>query len=528
MDIGIRISSFNNIKLVNLKTSNKKNIGLISFILIYVIFIVLIFLWLFLDHGLPHWDMGRHLFNVLQYRDAWKEFTNGQRNIFGVAVLYLYYPPLIYQIGLAFFVIFGASAKAAIATNIVWILILFFSVYQISWRIYKNQLIALTAVIFLGASPILIGQVREFQVDLPLTAMIALSLWLILRTEQFSKLVPSILFGAIAGLSMLTKWTYAFYLLPLIIIYFGYSIIMAKKKIPVLINLIYAALVSILIAGYWYFTNRASLRADFSQNGVAVAKLEGDPTGINLTSLTWYLKRILDNYLFLPLFIIYLAGLLWALIKKEWRKKLALILILTPIYYLIFSILPNKDTRYLMPLIPLLAITGVCAFNISKNKYYQIGLVVLLVAIFFINNLNIAFSKNLNWQSNNIYLFGNQYLPVYSNNGYTTNSPRTENCPIDKVMESIPEGSSVRLIGPNLIDYNNWMVAFYAGKTQKIWAGEQEYFMNSNYLIFRNQDVDQENMTTELKNSAKIKLINTYNCANGGRVELYKNTTIPN
>lgn len=551
--------------------TKSKSLNYYLFSLVYLLFIVLIFAWLFLDQGLPHWDMGRHLYNVLQYRDAWKELATGQRNIFGVAGLYLYYPPLIYQFALAFFKIFGVSAKAAVAANIVWIFILFFSVYQIAWRIYKNQLIAIAAVIFLGAAPLLIGQAREFQVDLPLTAMVALSIWLILRTDQFSKLLPSLLFGLAVGIGMLTKWTYVFYVLPLIAIYFAYSIISAKKKIPVLLNLIYAALVAIVISGYWYFTNKGSLLTDFNQNGIEVAKQEGDPTGFSVAAMSWYFKRILDNYLFLPLFIIYLAGLVWALIKKEWRQKLLLILILTPIYYLIFSILPNKDTRYLMPLIPLLAIIGVCAFTLSlrdrssgrgnlsikiaepvpskrgisprndkritKDSFhrkrferyrmiYQIALLGILIAIFFVNNLNIPFSNNLKWQNNNIYLFHNQYLPLISNNGYTTNSPRAENCPIDEVMASVPEGKTLRLFGPNLIDYNNWMVAFNAGKTQKVWAGESENYLASQYLIYRNQNIIEPNITAELKSSGKIKLINTYDCADGGRVELYK--TIPN
>lgn len=499
----------------------KRNLPLLLF-LIYLVFIVPIFIWLFLDKGLPHWDMGRHLSTILQYRDLWKQLLLGQRNIFGLLGFYTYYPPLIYQLALVFFKVFGVYAKVAVLTNLVWIFILFWSVYQLSLRIYKNQLIALSSVIFLGAAPLLIGQAREFQVDLPLTAMVALSLWIIFKTEMFSNVKHSFIFGAVVGLSMLTKWTYAFYFIPMILIYLTYSMTVSKNRALVIINTFSAAAMATIICGYWYFTNKGSLLTDFGQNGVAVAKLEGDPTGLSVAALSWYFKRIIDNYLFLPLFIVYFASLVWALIKKEWRHKLALILILTPIYYLIFSILPNKDTRYLMPIIPLLAITGVCAFNISKNIYYRIALLVLLIVIFFTNNLNIAFSKNLNWQNNNIYLFQHQNLPLISNNGYTSNSPRVENCPIEPVMQSIPENSTVRLIGPNLIDYNNWMIAFYAGKNQKVWAGEQENFLVSEYLIFRNQDTNQKNLTAELKDSGKIKLINTYNCADGGRIELYK------
>jgi hypothetical protein len=76
----------------------------------------------------------------------------------------------------------------------------------------------LLAVVFALGSPLLIAQFHVFMVDAPETAMVAVSVWLIIATEGFARLGTSALAGLAVGLGMLTKEPLAIFVLGIVLV----------------------------------------------------------------------------------------------------------------------------------------------------------------------------------------------------------------------------------------------------------------------------------------------------------------------
>lgn len=97
----------------------------------------------------------------------------------------LQYPPLALLVGaLAMFVGGVNVASPIIAENVVFVSLLTLGCYQ-TGRLLFGARAGLLAVIFVLGSPLLIAQFHVFMLDAPETALVAVSMWLILASEDF-------------------------------------------------------------------------------------------------------------------------------------------------------------------------------------------------------------------------------------------------------------------------------------------------------------------------------------------------------
>jgi len=482
-----------------------------------VVFISVV-IWLQLDTRLPHWDMGRHMYHALEQRTVWYGFFQGDVSLGGLLTHYMYYPPLEHQLGLLFGQIFGFSSDHLVWSNLFWMLILSYSLYNILLK-YSTRLVSFFSLLFIYSSPILIGQIREFQLDFPFLALFSLAIFLLVKTDFLSSRKFSIFFGIVFGLGMLLKWTFIAYGMPLFLVYFIYSLIRNNKdRKKILKNTILIAFLGLIVSGPWYYRNYGNLRHDFSINGISQAEVEGDPHGFNLPSYIWYGKSIKSSYLTVFMAIPLILGVIviFRKLKKYWA-----IPVLFLVYYLIFSTLPNKDVRYIFPLFSLIAIAGSFSFVLFKNKYYKACLAILFIAFFVINNITVAYSKFVipehvpsQWEQDwGVYLV--------STNGYTSSSPEDQVCPLESVVDLISKNSSAREIGVSNIDFSDWAVAFSLVNNGRIWSGQVGDPLNSDYLISRNTNLDIEMIDTYLKEDLIIK-VRSFECKDGSEVTLFK------
>ena len=491
-------------------------IGLLVFISIVI--------WLKLDSNLPHWDMGRHLYHTIKYRELWQGFFDGEKSLAGLLTMYMYYPPLVHNLGLIFSIIFGFSADSAVYSNIVWIMILSYSIYCIA-KHYFDRIAAVGAVIIIFSMPIIIGQMREFQVDFPLLSIFALSFWMLIKSDNFKNSRFSFLFGLVFGLGMMVKWSYAFFGLPLAGVYAILALWHSKEeKRAVLKNILFAAIGALLVCGLWYYRNLSGLRSDFGQNGVRQAQVEGDPYGLNIAAYSWYAKMSSYYYFFLPLLLTFILGLLNVFKKKETLKRSGFLVLLLALFYLIISTLPNKDIRYIMPAILLAAVIAASAINLSRSKYYQIVSLLLLSLVFLANNMIIAFGKYLPVRNESIALSSENY--VYSSvidpgGGYTSNSPKEAVCPMNEIIEFIPEGASAREIGRSQIDFSDWAVAYNLMANSRAWQGQVDSPLLADYLISRSSNLEDPYLT-DPDFASKLEVVKTFNCADGSNVSILK------
>lgn len=124
-----------------------------------------------------------------------------------------YYPPFFMLFPIPFLWLFGETLNVAIMSNIVYFSILIFSVYGIGRHVHSKKA-GLLAAFIVSMFPSIYGFSRMFWMDFPLTSVVALSIFLLLKTELFTSRKYSILLGVVTGVGMLVKWTFVAYLLP--------------------------------------------------------------------------------------------------------------------------------------------------------------------------------------------------------------------------------------------------------------------------------------------------------------------------
>jgi len=131
----------------------------------------------------------------------------------------LQYPPLVYFISCLFFRIFGFEPQNALFTQYIFSLVFLLALYGLGSSM--GEKIGGIAVLLLGSiSPYFIIWGRRYLLDMPAAAMILLSLWLLIRSDNFKKTGYSILFGIATALSLWIKWSCIVFILPPFLILF--------------------------------------------------------------------------------------------------------------------------------------------------------------------------------------------------------------------------------------------------------------------------------------------------------------------
>lgn len=214
----------------------------------------------------PHWDMGWHLANSLAYLDELH-----LRTFYRLWTNYLFYPPFRYWTTLPFYLVFGKTVRVAVDSNVFFISLLAFSIYGIGRELW-NRWTGFLASVFILASPFYVSQFKEYQLDAPLGAMAAFSLYLLIKTNDFSKKRTAWVFGFSFGMGMLTKWVFflclAFPLLDVVIRIWSKN---QNSKKQNLLNLRdAAAIASVVSLFFWYAHHPPKLLYDmfhFSTQG---------------------------------------------------------------------------------------------------------------------------------------------------------------------------------------------------------------------------------------------------------------------
>ncbi|MCR4336031.1 MAG: glycosyltransferase family 39 protein [archaeon] len=273
------------------------------------------------------------------------------------------YPPLFHLSALPFFFFFGSSFETTLLVNMVYFAILLFSCYFIA-RNFFGLTAGLASAMIISFFPGVFVLSRYFLLDFPLISMTALAFLSLIKTDSFSSRKNSIISGLIVGAGILVK-------LPLVIFIIGPFLVLALeglKKHENRKNIFIFVLIAGGITGAWVLTAWPNLLADFFgiinfQSNVGIA--ETDP-GINSV----------EAWLYYPLWIMAETGLILLIpsiysLKKffgKYRREAILLAsgILIPL--LLLTVFPNKDPRYIAPVLPLLAVFASCFFGIIEKK----------------------------------------------------------------------------------------------------------------------------------------------------------------
>lgn len=350
-------------------------------------------LWLILDHSLPAWDQSNHLTKSLQYFN----FLNSPQWLLGewwrnFWMLSTKYPPLTYIIAAFFQKIVGVGNEQALLSNFLYSAILIVSIYGIGKTLFNAE-VALWGAGLTMLFPRLYQTRLQFLIDTPLmtftvASFCCLTLWRSQKTRQKQWIWAGI-FGLFWGLGLLTKQSIMFFLFtPLLWLGINY---LWQRKWERISQLIISFIISSFLWFPWYRTNWIYLFSTVQNSNAIPATYEGDPPLNTIAAWTYYWKD-LPLAIGWVLLLVPLVGLLLQLLgkfpKKEQivdSKKAISGLRWLAVYfvgsYLICSAIFNKDTRYIMSYLPILAIfLGYC-LSLWRGKWQGVKWSTLGVAI---------------------------------------------------------------------------------------------------------------------------------------------------
>ncbi len=372
-------------------------------------------IWFSLDNTIPAWDPAEYLNGVTVYQEAlrnprwfdgtwWREFWLLSNKV----------PPLMYIITSPFFMMLGGSVDHGNLVLSLFNLILLISLFLLG-RLFFNDKIALFTCILVQLIPSLYYYRLEFLLDFPLTVIIifsftSFSYWYF-NDGKLSWWL-SILSGISFGLGVLLKQTFAFFLfLPITYSFFNTLFRRQWQKFTQLIISFFFAIITFYP---WYRTNWLLIFTSGKRATIDSAIIEGDPPLNTLQAWTFYLE-VLPYLLSWVITIFALLGLIYLIIKylsikshkykniwlflennfyqnQKQEKDIINITIWLGVYliggYLLSSLNMNKDIRYILPLIPVLAliISGlIFSYQRKGKQIIKIFIVFISIVLMILN-----------------------------------------------------------------------------------------------------------------------------------------------
>lgn len=394
--------------------------------------------------------MARHLWTAEGYRQAIVS-----KDVAQIFLGYTYYPPFLYWVTATWMLVFGKSLLVAVSVNGLWIALYASSIYAATRRLGTIRA-GLLAVVFALTLPLIGSVSKDFQIDMPMTAVLALNFYSLLRTEYFRRFDWSVVYGITFGIGMLTKWSFIF-AAPWPLLYVVFQTV-RNKDAEALKNLFIAALVGNAVIGPWYYHNVGQLKIDFVDNGYRAGVREHDPAVMSLDGALYYPVALVRYYLHGPWLLAVVATIVAGFRRiKSLRGERILPLLLSVGTMITLTCLGNKDPRYLMP-----ATLGIAIYvGIWLDRMIRTGwrwTALSLVGLMILSFLATAFFSTGFAPIG----FGDSPFKVWDNAGYITGAPTHQDwCQEESVQQASQIGKKVAVEALDSIWYNQWGFQYY-------------------------------------------------------------------
>lgn len=337
-------------------------------LIFWAIAVVIDRLWLALDRGVPDWDTADYLTGSLNYWWALQtpDWFSGEwwTNLW---LLSSKIPPFIYLITAPFHTLFGLSSQVAFLPYIAWTGLLLFTVFDLGQHLSSPR-VGLWAAGLCILFPGLVTFRFHYVLDYPLVAATSTILWSLTRwrNSQHHRRWWAILFWLSLGLGVFLKQSIALFLV--VPILWTLAALLLKRQWGRFVQLGAAVVGSALIWGWWYRTNWLLVLTGSKRATITAAAEQGDPSLGSLDAWTYYFFHLPE-----PISWVLLLGSLGGLLLLGARRMmqpifrvpnapplrtgtvhwLAIILLGS---YFFSSLNPNKNPRYILPMLPILSL----------------------------------------------------------------------------------------------------------------------------------------------------------------------------
>jgi 4-amino-4-deoxy-L-arabinose transferase-like glycosyltransferase len=315
-------------------------------------FVALSWWWLTQDRGVPIYDVGDQLATVLEYHGMLQA-----GNLLGPFEYVNVYPILGHMVGAVAMLIGGVGVTSAtVGENVVFVPLLALGCYQ-TGRLLFGPVAGTLAVVFVLGSPLLMSLFHVFLLDAPLAALVAVSVWLILASEDFSRVGVAGLAGLAVGLGLNVKIQCGLFLAGLILVVLAHGGWRNWRGLAAF------SIVALVVGTPWYIAHASELPRMFDLASSGPGTPPGNiPPTLSIENFSWYFWNILNSQLLAPLFIFVLVGWGWMLVatvrtRGEHAARLEFF-IGGFAAWLAITLTPHHDIRYGLPLLSFLAVLG--------------------------------------------------------------------------------------------------------------------------------------------------------------------------
>jgi hypothetical protein len=316
--------------------------------------------WMRLDRLPPEWDHANHLERSVHCAadlqgGEWRQLV--ERSSFyppivpcAAGVLYRLWPSdvMTAQVAIWIFLVMGAVATFLLARHVA-----------------GDAAGAMAAVLFVTA-PFTIFLSLRFQLDLPLASMVAVFLLTLVWARDLRSVPVAIGAGALFGLGMLTKPTFAVYALPASVV------VMARARgWRAAGNVALAVLVAMVVSLPWYGPRLFGMAGQMGRRSFEQAAESGYPAAMSVAGLTYYPRWLVSQFGFAAA-ILLVIGAAVALKRRSWWLLTTLI-----VPFALVELVQNKNLRYTLPLFPVAAVVAGLGFAALPRPARAVAAVVV-------------------------------------------------------------------------------------------------------------------------------------------------------
>ena len=300
------------------------------------------------------WDEMPHLYGatLLSRGQTWDYMTT-----------YGYYPPIFDLITTVYFLLFGVNEVVGRLVAVTFSLLAIWLLYELTKRTY-GQKNALIAAVLLGTMPGFFWLSRVTLLETTLIfffTLVMFSFYSWITKDTYKTLLFS---GIALGIGILAKYQILVAAIAMLL-----SILfLARKRLKIsLAKFLLICLIMVLVVVPWFFmiyhyngiTKFQTLQYVMTEGGQDRPAYSNrfQPIPVYyLVEMTWPFNDIPVHPISLPIFVLGLCGL--GLFAYRRKKQDIFFLTWFLVVYVFFTIIPNRQWRYVTPLFPILAISA--------------------------------------------------------------------------------------------------------------------------------------------------------------------------
>lgn len=405
---------------------NKLFLGLLAFHLVfYVVFRHL--------HTAPQtFDSAGHLALAFKFSHLFGDFlSGGETTLYSILTTSFYYPPLMHWVGGLITLIFGKNINLMLYLVFLTFLGCLFLIRKIVLELGFGEKTAFYSAFFYSFFPFVADQSRLFHTDIPMTFFLLLSLHFLIRSGGFRSTKYTFLFFISAGLGILIRWFVPVFLM-VPVLYVLYLSLWRDRAFKIVLPRFAAGFVVFLVISLpWYIANLELFRivsAFFAQG-------EKDDPQIfwSLENIGFYLKNIGGFQILFPPFVLSVVAL-FKIIKVD-KKKAFLVIVEIILIYALFTVIKNKNSRYILGLLPVFGFLTAYGFSLVSKRVVKVIVLALCGAGLFYTSFNRVSVRSTESQAWGILLAGPFYDSLYIY-PYVF-SYRTSQMDVDKLLTDV-------------------------------------------------------------------------------------------